>query len=66
MIPLTYRIIYAQNELRDEYRIKLNVDYAVCVKYELVNVMCIAVYQHTIVDIFTKHNIVINTIHQFD
>jgi hypothetical protein len=45
--------------LRDEYRIKVNVDYAFTTKYGDVRVLCNKVYSSTIDNVFKDHGIVV-------
>ena len=53
----------AVDELRDEHRIKRNVDFAVLHKYGKTQVMCHAIWYPTIKDVFNRHGISIAKFH---
>lgn len=57
----------AQEELREERRIKLNVNYAVTFSLTTgeVHVLCAEVYEDSVREVFVKHGIEIASMHTY-
>lgn len=53
------------NELRDEFRLKLNVDYAMTRKYDELHILCDMVYAETINEVAEKRGIKIDSLHTY-
>ena len=53
------------NELREEYRLKLNIDYAMTKKYGELHILCAKVYEETIREMSDKLGIKITSLHTY-
>lgn len=53
------------NELREEYRLKLNTDYAMTCKYGEVHILCDKVFAETIQEVSIKHGVKITSLHTY-
>lgn len=57
----TWSIINAvMLQLRNDYRLKENIDYSILHKYEKTAITCIAAYLENIKEIATKHGLVVD------
>ncbi len=53
------------NELREEYRLKLNIDYAMTRKYGELHILCNKVYEESIREVSEKLGIKITSLHTY-
>lgn len=59
------RLDAAKAELRSDYRLKLNTDYALTVKYGEVHVLSHDVFEDAIREVFAKHAVAIKTLNTY-
>lgn len=63
----SHPVAKAVYELREDHRLKLHLDYAFMRQFgERMHVVCVAVYEETIREVFTKHGIEISTVNTYD
>ena len=53
------------NELRDEFRLKLNVDYAMTRKYGELHILCAKAFAGNIKEVAEKRSIKIDSLHTY-
>ena len=53
------------NELRDEFRLKLNIDYAMTQKFGELHILCDKVYEVTIAEVAEQKGIKIDSLHTY-
>lgn len=65
----SHQVAKAIYELREDHRLKLHLDYAFMRQYGVyagTHVVCVAVYEETIREVFTKYGIEISTVSTYD
>jgi hypothetical protein len=60
------RLTKALDELREDYRIKRDTDFAITCKYGKVHLLCHTCFEESVIAVLTRHGILLATVSCYD